>query len=97
MTVRDVAVAVLLVAGVTLQVLACLGVGLMRTALERLHFSGVSTLGTLCVAAAVLVRESFSLIGDKALLLAALVLVTSPVLAQATARAIHAVQGRDDA
>jgi multicomponent Na+:H+ antiporter subunit G len=87
---RDVVVALLIVAGVGLQAFACLGVVLMRAALDRLHFTGVSVPAAACLAAAVLVRESFSLIAIKALLAAALIAVTSPVLAHATARAIHA-------
>ena len=34
-------------------------------------------------------REGFSLIGDKALLVAVFVLLTSPVLSHVTARAAH--------
>ena len=80
----------LLVAGVALELLACLGVLLMRDALDRLHYTGAGTLAALCLAAAVLVRESFSVIGNKAIALAAFLLLTSPVLAHVTARAIRA-------
>ena len=45
--------------------------------------------GVLLMRAAVLVRDSFSLIGTRAILVAGLALVTSPVLTHATARAIH--------
>ena len=86
---RDVVVTALLVAGVAVQLLACAGTLLMRDALDRLHYAGAATLSCLCLAAAVLVRDSFSLIGNKAIVLAVFVLVTAPVLAHATARAIH--------
>ena len=44
-----------------------------------------------------LVRDSFSLIGNKALAIAAFVLVTSPVLTHFTARALHeAERGREE-
>ena len=87
--VRDVVVWLLVGAGVTLQALVCLGIVLMRDALDRLHFTGASTLGVTCLCAAVLVSESLSLIGLKAILTSAFLLVTGPVVVQATARAIH--------
>jgi multicomponent Na+:H+ antiporter subunit G len=93
--VRDAAVAVLLVAGVALAVLATLGVVLMRDAFERLHYLGPATLATACMAAAVVVRESFSLIGNKAIALAVFVLVTSPVVSHVTARALHHARRED--
>ena len=86
---RDAAATVLLIAGAAVAVLACLGVLLMRDALDRLHYTGALTAAALLVGAAVLVRESFSLIGDRAVIVAVLVLVTNPVLTHATARALH--------
>jgi multicomponent Na+:H+ antiporter subunit G len=86
---RDVVVWVLVGAGVGLQLLSVAGVVLMRDALDRLHYAGASTLATACVVAAVLVQEGPSLIGLKALLLGAFVLVGAPVLTSATARAVH--------
>jgi multisubunit Na+/H+ antiporter MnhG subunit len=86
---RDVAVWALAGAGVGAQVLVCLGVVLMRDALDRLHYTAASTLGVACLCAAVVVRDSFSLIGLKAILTGAFLLVTGPVLVHATARAIH--------
>jgi multicomponent Na+:H+ antiporter subunit G len=79
----------LLVAGTAVALLACLGVLLMDDALDRLHFVGALTAAALLVGAAVLVRESFSLIGDRAVIVAVLVLVTNPVLTHATGRALH--------
>jgi multicomponent Na+:H+ antiporter subunit G len=94
---RDVAVTALLVAGVAVQLLACAGTLLMRDALDRLHYAGAATLSYLCLVAAVLVRDSFSLIGNKALAIAAFVLVTSPALTHFTARALHeAERGREE-
>jgi multisubunit Na+/H+ antiporter MnhG subunit len=80
----------LLIAGVAVELLACAGVVLMRDALDRLHYAGAGTLAVLLLAAAVLVRDSFSLIGNKAIVVAALVLVTSPVLTHFTAQALAA-------
>jgi multisubunit Na+/H+ antiporter MnhG subunit len=88
-SVRDAVMWVLVGAGVTVQAFACLGVLLMRDALDRLHYVGVSTVGIACLCAAVVVAEGPSLIGLKAVLTAAFLLVTGPVLAHVTARAIH--------
>jgi multicomponent Na+:H+ antiporter subunit G len=86
---RDALVSVLLVAGTALALFACLGVLLMRDPLDRLHFAGAGVPAALLIGAAVLVRDSFSLIGGRAILVAAFALVASPVLTHATARAIH--------
>lgn len=83
----DVVVAALLVLACALIVLSALGVALMRGVYDRLHYTGPATLAAALVAAAVVVRESFSLIGDKAILLAVLLLVSAPLLAHVTARA----------
>jgi multicomponent Na+:H+ antiporter subunit G len=87
--VRDVAMWVLLALGTGVQVFACLGVILMRDALDRLHYVGASTVGVPLICLAVIVGEGPSVIGLKALLTAAFLLVTTPVLAHVTARAIH--------
>jgi multisubunit Na+/H+ antiporter MnhG subunit len=85
--VADVAVAALLVLACALVVLSALGVVLMRGVYDRLHYTGPPSLAAALVAAAVVVRESFSLIGNKAVLLAVLLLVASPLLAHVTSRA----------
>src|SRR5207248_24247 len=66
-TLRDTAVVVLLFLGVAVQVLGCLGVAVMRTARDRLHFTGFSTLAAVALAGAITVREGFSLLADVAL------------------------------
>ena len=83
---RDVVVAALLVIGVGAQVLGCAGIAAMRTPYDRLHYTAPSALAAIALAGAVLAREGFSLIADKGLMLAAVVLVTSPVIIQAIAR-----------
>jgi len=88
-SVRDVVTWALGGAGVAVQLMVCLGVVLMRDALDRLHYVGASALGVACLCAAVIVAAGPSLIGLKALLTAAFLLVTGPVLGHATARAIH--------
>jgi multisubunit Na+/H+ antiporter MnhG subunit len=87
--VRDVATWALVCAGAGLHVFTCLGVTLMRDALDRLHYAAASSAGVACLCAAVVVRESFSQIGLKAILTGAFMLVSGPVLVHATARAIH--------
>jgi multicomponent Na+:H+ antiporter subunit G len=86
---RDVVVWVLVGVGVAVQLFAAVGVLLMRDALDRLHYVGASVVGVTCVCAAVVVADGPSVIALKALLTAAFLLVTGPVLAHATARAIH--------
>ena len=86
---REIVTWALVGAGVALAALACLGVALMREPLDRLHYAGPATLALQCVAAAVLVRGGWSLIGLRAILLGVFALVSSPVLVHATARAIH--------
>ncbi|MGH2819179.1 MAG: cation:proton antiporter [Actinomycetota bacterium] len=88
MEVRDVLVAVLLAAGVGVELLSCVGMFVMDEVFDRLHFLGPAcTLGPLLIAGAILVEEGFSLPGNKALLVAVVIIGTSPPLTQATARA----------
>jgi len=84
--VRGVAVDVLLFAGVAVLLLCALGVLVMGSAYDRLHYASAAVWGALLVALAILVDESWSLIGDKALLTAAALVLCGPVLAHATAR-----------
>jgi multicomponent Na+:H+ antiporter subunit G len=73
--------------GVVLNLIACLGVLVMRDTLDRLHFTGPSLLGAICIAVAVVVKDSFSLVGDKAILIALFLIIASPIVTHATARA----------
>ena len=85
---RDVIVAVLLGVGVAAALLSCVGVMLMHSALDRLHFTApAATVSPVLFAAAVLVEEPLSSAGVKAVLIALVVIVTTPVLTHATARA----------
>ncbi len=83
---RGIVVDVLLFAGVALLLLCALGMLVMGSAYDRLHYASAAGWGALLVALAIVVRESLSLIGDKALLTAAVLIVSGPVLAHATAR-----------
>ena len=95
MSLRHILTDVFLWTGVALILIACLGVVVMRSAYDRLHFSSPAILGVLCVAIAVLIKESFSLVADKALLIALLMIAASPLVTMATARATR-VRERGD-
>jgi multisubunit Na+/H+ antiporter MnhG subunit len=87
-SVRHTVASVLLVAGGLLEVLAVLGLCVMRDALDRLHYVGLAGFGALLIGIAILVNESFSLIGDKAVLVGVFLVTTGPVLVHATARSL---------
>jgi len=87
MSARHVAAEALLFSGVAFILIACVGVAVSGSAYDRLHFTSPALLGALLVSVAVVVQESFSLIGDKALLVAVLLLLGSPLITHATARA----------
>ena len=87
MIVRQVAVNFFLWLGVALLLVSCIGVLVFGNVYDRLHFTAPSTLGAICVAIAVVIHEDFSLIGNKAILIAAFLLIASPLLAHATGRA----------
>jgi multisubunit Na+/H+ antiporter MnhG subunit len=89
MTFRHLCWLILLAAGVGVEVVCVLGLVLLRDALDRLHCAGAVGLGAALVCAAVVVRDSFSLIGDKAAALGFVLLFANPVLVHATARMIR--------
>ena len=78
MSAGEVVATVLLVVGVLIELFAVLGLVVMRDAFDRLHYVGLAGYGALAIAVAILVRESWSLIGDKALATAALLLLIGP-------------------
>jgi monovalent cation/proton antiporter MnhG/PhaG subunit len=95
MTPASIAVAALLTFGVAVELACCVGVLVMDDAYDKLHYLGPATIvGPLAIAAAVVVRESLSQAGIKALLTAGLLIVASPVLSHATARALY-IRQRD--
>jgi multisubunit Na+/H+ antiporter MnhG subunit len=85
---RVFAASVLLIAGCGIELLAVLGLCVMRNTYDRLHYVGLVAYGSLLIATAVVFRESFSLIGDKALLVAATLVATGPVLVHTTMRSM---------
>ena len=88
MSLLDLAVAVLLVAGVGVTLFSCVGVLAMDNAYDRLHYTApATTIAPVAIAAAVVLEERLSAAGIKAVLVALALLVTNPVLTHATARA----------
>jgi multisubunit Na+/H+ antiporter MnhG subunit len=85
---RVIASTVLLVSGGALDVLAVVGLCAMRSVYDRLHYVGLAGFGALLIGVAIVVRESFSLIGDKALLVGVVLVVTGPVLVHTTMRSM---------
>jgi monovalent cation/proton antiporter MnhG/PhaG subunit len=95
MNAASIAVAVLLTFGVAVELACCLGLMLMEDAYDKLHYLGpAAIIGPLAIAIAVVIRESLSQAGIKALLTAGLLTIASPVLAHATARALY-IRQRD--
>jgi multisubunit Na+/H+ antiporter MnhG subunit len=80
---------ILLIAGLVLDAFAVLGLVVMRDAFDRLHYVGVAGFGALLIGISILVRESWSLIGDKALATGALLVIIGPVLVHTTARSFR--------
>jgi multicomponent Na+:H+ antiporter subunit G len=95
MSAMSVVVGALLAFGVAVELACCLGVLVMDDAYDKLHYLGPAAIvGPLAVATAVVITESFSQAGIKALLTAGLLIVASPVLSHATARALY-IRQRD--
>lgn len=89
MSVSHLIATILLIAGVALEVFAVLGLTVMRDVFDRLHYVGLAGYGALLIGAAILVRESFSLIGDKALATGVVLTAIGPVLVHTTARSLR--------
>ncbi len=85
---RAAAAIVLLAAGGMLELLAVLGLCVMRSVYDRLHYVGLAGFGALLIGVSIVVRESFSLIGDKALLVGVVLVITGPIMVQSTARSL---------
>ncbi len=95
MSARHIITEVFLWLGVALLLISALGVLVLRDALDRLHLPAVSALGALCVAIAIVVEKSFSLIGDESLLTAVFLVIVSPILTHAIGRAIRITERGD--
>jgi multisubunit Na+/H+ antiporter MnhG subunit len=84
---HDLAIDVLVGAGVVGELLCCVGLVVARDVFDRLHYVMASTtLPPFLIAAAVLVENDWTQPGINALLIAVVLFVANPVLATATAR-----------
>ncbi|HEY6399348.1 MAG TPA: monovalent cation/H(+) antiporter subunit G [Solirubrobacteraceae bacterium] len=79
----------LLISGSALEVVAVLGVISMRDVFDRLHYVGLAGYGALLIGVSILVRESFSLLGDKAVASGLILTMFGPVLVHTTARSLR--------
>ncbi len=78
----------LLVAAVAAQWICCLGLLVMRTAADRLHYASAAyTVGPMCVLAAILVREGLTTSGLDTIAAVGLLFLAGPIVVHATARA----------
>jgi monovalent cation/proton antiporter MnhG/PhaG subunit len=92
----NVAVDVLLALGVTLELACCVGVLVMRTPFDRLHYASAGiTVPAFLILAAVLIREHLSSGGLEAIAAVAILFLLYPVLLTATARAARRVEERE--
>jgi multisubunit Na+/H+ antiporter MnhG subunit len=86
--VRTIVVDLLLGLGVATELVCCLGVLAMRTALDRLHYAGAgSSLPPLFIGAAVVVEEKLNSSGITAIVVALALVLLNGALTSATGRA----------
>lgn len=85
---RVVVATVLLICGGAIELLAVLGLCLMRDLYDRLHYVGLAGYGALLISVAIVFRESFSLIGDKALLVGVVLVIGGPIVVHTTMRSM---------
>lgn len=89
------AVATLVALGTGLALMCCVGLLVARTAIDRLHYAAAAgTLPPALLAAAVWVQEGAGSAAAQATVTAAVLLVFSPVLTVATARAVRRSEER---
>jgi multisubunit Na+/H+ antiporter MnhG subunit len=89
---------VLLALGVAGELLCVLGVLVMRTTLDRLHYAAAATtVPAFLVLAAVLVREHVTFGGLQAIAAIGLLFLLNPALVISTARATHRADDPDSA
>lgn len=88
----NVAVDLLLILGVALELLCCIGLLVMRSTFDRLHYASAGiTVPAFLILAAVLIREHVSSGGLEAIAAVALLFLLYPVLLTATARAARRI------
>lgn len=85
---REIVATALIAVGGGIELLAVLGLCVMRNTYDRLHYVGLASVGALLIGVAIAFREGFSQIGDGALLTGGILIVTGPVLVQTTMRSL---------
>lgn len=85
-------VALLLTAGIGLQLMCALGVLAMSNVFDRLHFTGPSSIGAVLIAVAVAIEQGATVGAVKALLIAGFLVAINPVLTHVTGRAARVRQ-----
>jgi monovalent cation/proton antiporter MnhG/PhaG subunit len=86
---------VLLAVGVTAELICCVGLLVMRTAADRLHYASAGyTVGPILIVAALLVREGFGSFGLDAIATSAIIFLPGPIVVHATARVVHRSESR---
>ncbi len=87
---RDLAAVALLAVGLAVILASCVGMAVLTDPLDRLHLvTPASTIGVTAACAAVVVHEGLDASGTSAVLLAAVTLVTSPLISHACARSFE--------
>jgi monovalent cation/proton antiporter MnhG/PhaG subunit len=87
MGVMDAPIVALLVVGVGIEVLSCLGVFVAADVFDKLHFTGPATVtAPALIALAIVIEERVSQASLKAFLVAALLAALGPLVTHATAR-----------
>jgi multicomponent Na+:H+ antiporter subunit G len=93
---RHVIALVLVVAGIAVVLLSCLGVLLVPGAYQKLHFAApASSLGGVLVGLGLAVESSDFTSAFKDLFTVGITAATGPIVTTATARAVH-IRGRRD-
>ena len=93
---ENIVVDVLLAVGVGAELVCSVGVLVMRTTYDRLHYSGAgSTVGAFCILAALLVREGLSSGGLQGIAAVGLLFLLGPLVVVATARAARRIERGD--
>ncbi|MGE5294406.1 MAG: cation:proton antiporter [Solirubrobacterales bacterium] len=93
--IADIAVAIILAAGVLLCWLCALGVVVMPTVYDKLHYvAPAGLLGSLAVLVAVILHRGLSTEAGKVFVIVVLLWLSNPVLTYATARAADTRESR---
>lgn len=86
MTAAEIVILALLILAAGICWMCSLGILVMHGVYDKLHYlAPAGILGTLCIAAAVFIREGFTASGVKVLLVLGAFLISNPIITQAAA------------